>query len=193
MKTFLSQLIALLALTFYSFGCSSPALIAGAGTTGYKTAVDKRSFGTIVDDSIISSKVKSKLFSDDFVKSRHIDVDVLRGVVYLTGAIESTSQKRMAADIARGVEGVRKVVNQLIVGSLTAGEILDDAVLSSKIKTELIKTDGIKSTNIDVDTTKGQVTLTGIVSSYQEKNKILYVVEKMIGNRPLIDNIKVSR
>lgn len=181
---------AVLAL-FFSGCATSPVLIAGAGSQGYKVANDQRSFGTIIDDSIISTKITSRLISDDFVKSGNIDVDVLNGVVYLIGVAKSDSQKRMAADIARGVEGVLKVVNQLIVGKITPGEILDDTILSSKIKTELIKTEGVSSTNIDVDTTKGIVTLTGHVSSFQEKNKILYVVEKMIGNRPLVDNLKI--
>lgn len=178
---------------FLNTGCAGPAIVAGAGSQGYKVAKDRRSFGTIVDDSIISGKISTKLMSDDFVKSRNIDVDVLNGVVYLTGVTESKSQKRMAGDIARGVEGVKKVVNQLIVGKITAGEILDDTILSSKIKTELIKAKNINSTNIDVDTNKGIVTLTGFVSSYQEKSKVLFIVEKIIGNRPLVDNLKIAK
>ena len=95
-------------------GCG-PAVIGGAAYGGYKIAEDERSVGTIIDDSVILASVKSKLISDEFVKARHINVDVSNGVVSLIGKVESASQKRMASDIARSVEGVRKVENKLIV------------------------------------------------------------------------------
>ena len=118
------------------FGGCGAAVIGGATYGGYKGAVDKRTIGTIVDDSVISTTVKSKMIADEFVKARHIDVDVLNGVVFLIGVVESESQKRMAADIARGVDGVRLVENQLLVGKTSAGQALNDTILTSKIKTQ---------------------------------------------------------
>jgi hyperosmotically inducible protein len=74
-----------------------------------------RSFLTTWDDSVICARVKTKMISDDFIKAAPIDVDVYNGVVYLTGIVQTDSQKRMAADLARGVEGVVKVKNHLIL------------------------------------------------------------------------------
>ena len=62
---------------------------------------------------MICARVKTRMISDDFVESGPIDVDVYNGVVYLKGIVQTDSQKRMAADLARGVEGVVKVENQL--------------------------------------------------------------------------------
>lgn len=166
--------------------------VGGAGATGYKTAVDERSIGTIYDDTVIASKVKTKLVSDDFVKSRYIDVGVLNGVVYLTGLAESASQKRMASDLARGIDGVRRIENQLVVGKTTMGTIMDDAILTSKIKTELIKSEDVRATNVDVDTVNGVVTLTGIVRSAKEKSTVLYLTRQVAGNRRIVDNITVN-
>jgi len=98
-------------------GCGA-AVVGGAAYGGYKGATDERSVGTIMDDSILSTKIKTKMIGDEFVKARNIDVDVLNGVVYLIGVVESSSQKRMAEGIARGVEGVRHVENQLLVGKI---------------------------------------------------------------------------
>lgn len=178
-------------LGFSLYSCGAVA-VGSAGAGGYKTAVDERSIGTIYDDTVISGKVKTKLLSDEFVKSRYIDVDVLNGVVYLTGLVESASQRRMAADLARGVDGVRKIENQLVVGKTSVGTIVDDTILTSKIKAELIKADNVRSTNIDVDTVNGVVTLTGIVRSEQEKNTVLYITQQVAGNRKIIDNISVN-
>ncbi len=185
------QTVTLTICSIYLLAGCAPMVIGGAGAAGYQTAKDERSIGTMFDDSMIASTIKTRMIADDFVKARHIDVDVLNGVVYLIGVVESASQRRMAADIARGVEGVRHIHNQLSVGSTSAGQIFDDAVLTSRIKTELIRTSDISSTNVDVDTVNGVVTLTGIVSSVAEKNKILYTVQKISGSHPIQDNISV--
>lgn len=85
-----------------------------------------RSFSTTWEDAIVCARVKAKMISDDFVKAGPIDVDVYNGIVYLTGTAQTDSQKRMAADLARGVEGVITVKNQLVVkGNNIAPEIQD--------------------------------------------------------------------
>lgn len=173
-------------------GCA-PAVIGGAAYGGYKGATDERSIGTMLDDSVISTTVKSKMIADEFVKARHIDVDVYSGVVFLLGVVESSSQKRMAEDIALGVDGVRRVENQLIVGSTSAGQALNDTILTSKIRTQFIKDPDIRSTNIDVDTNNNIVTLTGIVSSQKEKSRVLYLTHEVAGNRQVIDNLSVGK
>jgi hyperosmotically inducible protein len=180
-----------LILLFVLSGCGA-AIVGGAAYGGYKGATDKRSIGTMVDDSVISSTIKTKMIADEFVKARNIDVDVLNGIVYLLGVVESESQKRIAADIARGVEGVRGIENQLAVGKTTTGRVLKDTVLTTKIKTGLLKDPDITSTNVDVDTYNNVVSLTGIVKSSSEKNKILNIVRKIAGNRQVVDNLAVG-
>ncbi len=173
-------------------GCSG-AVVGGAGTFGgHKAATDDRSLGTIVDDSVILTTIKSKMIADEFVKARHIDVDVLNRIVFLIGVVESSSQKRMAADIARSVEGVRKVENQLVIEKITSDQILVDSFLTSKIRAELIKTPDIQSNNIDVDTHNNIVRLTGVAGSHNEKMKIHQVVQDVAVNSKIVNNIKVG-
>jgi len=172
-------------------GCA-PAVVGGAAYGGYKGATDERSVGTIMDDSILSTKIKTKMIGDEFVKARNIDVDVLNGVVYLIGVVESSSQKRMAAGIARGVEGVRHVENQLLVGKTTIGQDLNDTMLTSKIRAKLLQDPDIRSTNIDVDTNNNVITLTGIVKTDKERNRVLYVVQEVADKRQIVNNLSVS-
>ncbi len=111
---FLITVILLLVFGFLLTGCgsqndASPVFSAPSGPGG------SRSFFTTWDDSIICARVKTKMISDDFIKAAPIDVDVYNGVVYLRGTVQTDSQKRMAADLARGVEGVVKVKNHLIL------------------------------------------------------------------------------
>ena len=174
------------------FSWCAPAIVGGAAYGGYKGATDERSVGTIMDDSILSTKIKTKMIGDEFVKARNIDVDVLNGVVYLIGVVESSSQKRMAAGIARGVEGVRHVENQLLVGKTTIGKGFEDTMLTSKIRAKLLQDPDIRSTNIDVDTNNNVITLTGIVKTDKERNRVLYVVQEVADKRQIVNNLSVS-
>ncbi|MCP4670956.1 MAG: BON domain-containing protein [Desulfobacula sp.] len=182
----------LFTICFMLAGCGA-VLVGGAAYGGYKGATDQRSMGTMMDDSVISTKVKARMIDDEFVKAGNIDVDVLNGIVYLIGVVKSSSQKRMAADIARGVEGVNKVENQLLVGKTSIGQDFDDTMLTSKIKVKLLQDFDIRSTNIDVDTYNNVITLTGIVRTHEEQNKVIYVVQKIAGNRQIVNNLSVGR
>jgi hypothetical protein len=74
-----------------------------------------RSTGTYVDDKVIASKVKTELIANEETKARNIQVEVYQGVVQLSGFVETERSKEMAGDVARRVEGVVDVKNDLIV------------------------------------------------------------------------------
>lgn len=74
-----------------------------------------RSTGQAIDDNVIATKVKTALVADPDVKGMKIDVDVNRGVVQLQGVADSAANARKAVTIARNVEGVREVRNNLVV------------------------------------------------------------------------------
>lgn len=73
------------------------------------------STGEYVDDSVITTKVKTLLASDDFFKSLQIGVETYKGVVQLSGFVNSQQAADKAGQIARGVQGVNAVKNNLIV------------------------------------------------------------------------------
>jgi hyperosmotically inducible periplasmic protein len=100
----LVTLAMVVAMAFTSVGCET--------TTG-KTA------GETVSDASISTKVQSKLTGDRMANFSRIDVDTERGVVNLSGVVENADQKARAAEIARQVDGVKRVNNNLQVQSHT--------------------------------------------------------------------------
>jgi len=73
------------------------------------------STGESVDDSVITTKVKSLLAEDDFLKSFQISVESYKGIVQLSGFVNSQQAVGKAGQIARSVKGVRSVKNNLIV------------------------------------------------------------------------------
>jgi osmotically-inducible protein OsmY len=71
--------------------------------------------GEYVDDSVITTKVKSLLAADDFLKSFEISVETYKGIVQLSGFVDSQKAIDKAGEIARGVKGVKSVKNNLSV------------------------------------------------------------------------------
>lgn len=74
-----------------------------------------RSAGQTVDDAAITAKVKSQLLSSPEVSGLNVNVTTYRGQVQLSGYVSSTQQRQTAEQIARNVEGVKSVSNDLIV------------------------------------------------------------------------------
>ena len=91
-------------------GCAAALFVTGCGSTA-----DSRSTGQVIDDTAIHTKVKAALVNDPVVSGTAINVDVDRGTVVLSGAVNGEVEKTKAEDIARGVDGVRSVENNLIV------------------------------------------------------------------------------
>jgi len=71
--------------------------------------------GEYVDDSVITTKVKSLLAADDFLKSFEITVETYKGIVQLSGFVDSQKAIDKAGEITRGVKGVKSVKNNLNV------------------------------------------------------------------------------
>jgi osmotically-inducible protein OsmY len=75
----------------------------------------RESTGQYVDDTVITTQVKTLLANDDFLKSFQISVETYKGVVQLSGFVNSEQASDKAGQIARGVNGVKSVKNDLIV------------------------------------------------------------------------------
>ena len=75
----------------------------------------KESTGEYVDDSVITTKVKSQLAADDFLRSFQISVETFKGTVQLSGFVNTIKAVDKADEIARSVKGVKYVKNDLVV------------------------------------------------------------------------------
>lgn len=89
------------------------AIALGAG--GCAATATHDSTGQYVDDTVITTKVKSALLADEAVKSFAVSVETMKGTVQLSGFVNTAVQKRAAGNDAAAVEGVKRVQNNLIV------------------------------------------------------------------------------
>lgn len=84
-------------------------------TAGCAADGDQRSTGQVIDDTAILAKTKAALVNDPVVSGMAISVEVHRGVIRLSGAVNGAVEKQKAEEIARGVDGVRGVENNIVV------------------------------------------------------------------------------
>jgi osmotically-inducible protein OsmY len=82
---------------------------------GCASTPTRESTGEYVDDSVITTKIKSLLLKDEFTNSFHISVKTYRGVVQLSGSVDSQKTIDKAGKIASSVQGVKSVKNNLVV------------------------------------------------------------------------------
>ncbi len=97
--------------TIYTLLASITLLIA----TGCAVTRDQETVGAYVDDSVITSTVKSRLFDDKTVDGSAVSVETMNGTVMLSGFAKSATEKKNAEMIASKVKGVKTVKNELLV------------------------------------------------------------------------------
>ncbi len=88
---------------------------ATALTTGCASEGTKSSFGEVVDDSVITTKVKSLFVEDKTVSALQISVETYKGTVQLSGFANTQAESKRAAEIAASVKGVKEVKNNIVV------------------------------------------------------------------------------
>ncbi len=153
---------------------------------------EQTDFFQMVKDATITAKVKSRLLWNRNIEGLHIDVDTNRGVVTLSGGIESAIKRDLAVQIAKNTSGVRKVVDRLqVTGKEQASSKngpaekikaeISDAWISGKVKAVLIASKEAEGADIEVSTRNRVVTLSGTVKSKEQEDKIVALVADVIG------------
>jgi hyperosmotically inducible protein len=80
-----------------------------------RVSTESTSVGEVIDDSLLTAKVKAALVNDPVTKARQINVETRDGVVQLSGFVDSADEQRQASEVARGITGVKRVDNKLDV------------------------------------------------------------------------------
>jgi hyperosmotically inducible protein len=142
------------------------AMVACASTRTQKSA------GEQVDDSVTTASVKSALIGDSVTKAYQIDVETFKGTVQLNGFVDSAASKTRATEIAKKTKGVTAVHNNLTVktDSHAAADMYDDGAITTKVKSALAGDSRTKAHQINVETSDGQVQLSGFVDSSEAKS-----------------------
>jgi hyperosmotically inducible periplasmic protein len=150
--------------------------------------------GEYVDDATVTTKVKAALVADATTKARHIEVETFRGVVQLSGFVESDAERSAAVADAKKVDGVKSVRDNLAARSAdrTAGTAIDDTTVTTKVKAALVANPVTKARQINVTTVNGIVQLSGFVDSASEKNTATEVVRSVAGVQSIKNELETK-
>ena len=142
-------------------GCMAVA-VGGAAATGVIMAEDRRTVGTFTEDQGIELKAASRI--DEKVKDGHINVTSYNRTVLLTGEVPTEAAKADAERIARAVDNVRSVFNELqVAGNASLQARTNDTVLTSKVKARFLDAGKFSPLHVKVVTENGTVYLLGLV------------------------------
>ena len=158
-----------------------------------KTMSASREAKAAVSDSWITSKAKIALFADERVKGTQVSVETQKGVVHLRGKVDSNDAKTAATEIARNIEGVRSVKNDLQVVSPGARKAVDakDEDIEKAVESRLSKDAQLKSVDVRIDA--GVVTLTGEVPSITAAAKASEMARTVPGVKSVKNELTVRQ
>lgn len=155
-----------------------------AGATAPVFAKDSRQVNTSAasafDDTGITAAIKAKQAADSTVRASAISVETVKGVVQLSGFTSSAAEKARAEEIARSVEGVKSVRNDIQLkatnaqiekqdGKSTASRVIEDSAITAAIKAKQAEDPVVRASSIGVETVRGVVQLSGFTASEREK------------------------
>ncbi len=151
--------------TRYVLTLCTALLVGGAFITGSVAAADKSAEKTPINDTWLTAKTKIALAADGRVKGRQIDVETTKGVVMLRGKVDSDVAKQAASDIAKMLDGVKTVKNDLEVVAPSKRDAVEDKdeIITAHVKEHFAKDAHLKKADIAVQTNAGVVSLTGEV------------------------------
>ena len=151
-------------------GCA-PILVGGAAATGVVVAEDRRTVGTITEDEVIENKAASRI--RDKVKDAHVSVTSYNRMVLLTGEVPDAAAKANAEKIARAVENVRDVYNELEVAGVSSYTARsNDALITSKVKGRFVDGAKFNAFHVKVVTENSVVYLMGLVKKQEAKDAV---------------------
>jgi len=159
--------VLLLALPLIN-GCV-PVVVGGAAATGVIVAEDRRTVGTIAEDEGIEFKTLNRIGGK--VKDAHLNATSYNRMVLLTGEVADAAAKAEAEKIARAVENVRGVHNELqVAGNSSLSARANDSYLTSKVKARFVDAQKFNPFHVKVVTENNVVYLLGLVKR-QEANE----------------------
>jgi len=172
----------------------------GVFGTGVSIALDPRSLGTQIDDSIMQKNLAARLAMSEKSYLLSINVKVIDGRIFITGKIDDPEEKLQITKLAWETKGVRSVKNDIRVKEeFNFKQSAKDLLITSQLKTALIFNKEIKATNYQIDTYKKKIYIYGIAQSADEKKKVINEakeildVENVIASIFLVEDLRIQK
>ena len=175
--------------TFLLTACvgSSSSGIFGSGVS---IALDPRTLGTQIDDSIMQKNLQARLALTEKRYLVKISVKVLDGRIFLGGKVDKPEEKLKITKIAWEIKGTRSVKNNIAVKKkFSFKNTAKDILITSQLRTALILNKNVKAANFNIDTINQKTYVFGIAHTNDEKKEIIQEAKQIVDLKELVTSI----
>ena len=162
----------------------------GVFGTGVSVALDPRTLGTQIDDSIMQKNLIARLALTEKKYLVKIAVKVLDGRIFLGGKVDKPEEKLIITKLAWETKGVRSVKNNIAIKQkFSFINTAKDVLITSQLKTAMILNKNIKAANFNIDTINQKTYVFGIAYTKDEKKEIIKEAKQIVDLKELVTSI----
>ena len=162
----------------------------GVFGTGVSVALDPRTLGTQIDDSIMQKNLQARLALTDKKYLIKLSVKVLDGRIFLGGKVNKPEEKLKITKIAWETKGVRSIKNNIAVKQkFSFLNTAKDVLITSQLRTALIINKNVKAANFNIDTINQKTYVFGIAHTEDEKKEIIQEAKQIVDLKELVTSI----
>ena len=158
--------------------------------TGVSVAMDPRTIGTQIDDSIMQKNLRAKLILMNSSYLLKVKTKVLDGRIFITGKVDTVEEKLKITKLGWEIKGARSVKNDLkIKEEFNFKQTAKDVLITSQLRTALITNKIIKSANYDIDTYKKIIYVYGISQNEEERAEVINEAKQVLDVEDVVTSI----
>jgi len=162
----------------------------GVFGTGVNVALDPRTLGTQIDDSIMEKNLQARLILTEKKYLVKLSVKVLDGRIFLRGQVDEPEEKLKITKMAWETKGVRSVKNNIrIKQKFSFKNTAKDVLITSQLKTALILNKNVKAANFNINTINQKIYVFGIAHNENEKKEIIKEAKQIVDVKEVVTSI----
>ena len=158
--------------------------------TGVSIALDPRTLGTQIDDSIMQKNLQARLVLTEKKYLIKLSVKVLDGRIFLGGKVDEPEEKLKITKIAWETKGARSVKNNIAIQqNFSFINTAKDVLITSQLRVALIVNKNVKAANFNIDTINQKTYVFGIAHNENEKKEIIQEAKQIVDLEELVTSI----
>ena len=162
----------------------------GVFGSGVSIALDPRTLGTQIDDSIMQKNLQARLALTDKKYLLKISVKVLDGRIFLNGKVDEPEEKIKITKTAWETKGARSVKNNISMKQdFSLKNFAKDVLITSQLRTALIINKKVKAANFNIDTINQKTYVFGIAHNDEEKKEIIQEAKQIVDLKEIVTSI----
>ena len=168
--------------------------------TGVTVAMDPRTLGTQIDDSIMDKSLDAKLLATNKSYILSVKTKMIDGRIFITGKVDTIEEKLNITKMAWEIKGARSVKNDLkIKDEFNFKQSAKDILITSQLRSALIFNKNTKSVNYNIDTYKKKIYIYGIAETPEERDEVIDEAKQIldvvdvITSILLVDDLRIQK